>query len=71
MANKQSRGHALRKSDGALIEEGVHGIRIGRWVNPNEAARALAERAIRNGTRFATIERLRKKIRDGLTSQAP
>jgi hypothetical protein len=48
-------------TDDDLVVEGVNGIRSGRWPNPSQAAKALADRA-EGSSHDSTVDRLRKKI---------
>ena len=70
MPNEQAKPRRLLSQiDEELVAEGVRGIQSGRWANPHQAAKVLAERAKGSGTRLSTIGRLHRKIREGLRSR--
>jgi hypothetical protein len=52
--------HVRYADDAALIARGIKGVRNGKWPNANQAALALG------GADTAKVERLRRKIREGL-----
>ena len=70
LPNEQAKPRRLLSQiDEELVAEGVRGIQSGRWANPYQAAKVLAERAKGSGTQLSTIGRLHRKIRESLRSQ--
>ena len=63
LPNEQAKPRRLLSQiDEELVAEGVRGIQSGRWANPYQAAKVLAERAKGRGTQLSTIGRLHRKI---------
>ena len=67
MPNEQAKPRRLLgQIDEELVAEGVRGLQSGRWANPHQAAKVLAERAKGSGTRLSIIGRLHRKMRESV-----